>query len=151
SGNQGEAIRAGQRIGAAVRMMDSAWWCTTFVVPGQPIPYLAIMEKSFPGSCVVNEQGKRISNESQNYMSWMKEAFARHSPQTPSSPAYMIFDTNFRRRYFVGPLLTAKLRPDFTLPRRYYDEGFLAKANSIDELARQMNIDPQGLATTVAN
>ena len=45
----------------------------------------------------------------------------------------------------LGPLLTASLRPDFALPKSYYREGFLAKANSIDELARQMNIDPQGL------
>ena len=149
--NQGDAILAGERIGAAVKMMDSAWWCTTFVVPGQPIPYLAIMEKSFPGSCVVNEKGKRISNESQNYMSYMKEAFARHSPETPSSPAYMIFDANFRKKYFVGPLLNAKFNPDFMLPKRYYDEGFLAKADSIPELARMMSIDPEALATTVAN
>jgi 3-oxosteroid 1-dehydrogenase len=148
--NQGDGIVAGQRVGGAVKMMDSAWWVTTFCVPGEPIPYLAIMDKSFPGSCTVNQKGKRISNESQNYMSYMKEAFAKHTPENPTSPAFMIFDANFRSKYFVGPLLNAKFRPDFMLPKRYYDEGFLAKADTIPELARKMNIDVDGLVETVA-
>ncbi len=147
--NQGDAIVAGQKIGASLKMMDSAWWVTTFVVPGQPIPYLAIMEKSFPGSCVVNINGKRISNESQNYMSYMKEAFAKHSPETPSSPMYMIFDSHFRNKYFVGPLLNAKFRPDFMLPKSYFEEGFLAKADTIPELAKKMKINVEGMVDTI--
>lgn len=147
--NEGDAITAGQKVGGALKLMDSAWWVTTFCVPGEPIPYLAIMDKSFPGSCTVNQKGKRISNESQNYMSYMKEAFAKHTPENPSSPAFMIFDANFRRKYFVGPLLNAKFRPDFMLPKRYYDEGFMAKADTIPELAKKMNIDVDGLVETV--
>jgi len=147
--NTGDAIIAGQKVGAATKLMDSAWWVTTFCVPGEPIPYLAIMDKSFPGSCTVNQNGKRISNESQNYMSYMLEAFQKHTPEHPSSPAFMIFDANFRKKYFVGPLLNAKFRPDFMLPQRYYDEGFLAKADSIPELAKKMNIDVDGLVETV--
>jgi 3-oxosteroid 1-dehydrogenase len=98
---------------------------------------------------VVNTLGKRISNESQNYMSFMKEAFEKHSQATPSSPMYMIFDSNFRKKYFVGPLLNAKFRPDFMLPQSYYDEGFLAKADNIPDLARKMKIDVDALVDTV--
>ena len=148
--NQGDAIRVGIGLGAAVKRMDGAWWCSTFCVPGESIPRLAIMEKCSPGSCVVNLKGRRISNESQNYMTYIQEAFASHSEATPSSPSYMVFDAAFRKKYLVGPLMNSKLRPDFMLPRRYYDEGFLAKAKSIPELARITGIDPVGLGETIA-
>ena len=148
--NQGDAIRAGQAAGAAVGRMDGAWWCTTFCVPGEDIARLAIMEKCSPGSCVVDRRGQRISNESQNYMSYVVEAFARHSKETPSSPAWMIFDATFRRKYLVGPLFNSRLRPDALLPRRYFQKDFLARADSLAELARETGIDPAGLARTVA-
>lgn len=149
--NQGDAIWAAQRIGAATRIMDSAWWCTTLVIPGQQLPHLAIVEKSLPGNCVVNVNGKRIGNESQNYMTYMKEAFAKHSPENPSSPAYMVFDANYRRNYFIGPLLNSTFRPDWTLPRAYSESGFFAKADSIAALARKIGVNVAGLERTIAN
>ncbi|HEY3697791.1 MAG TPA: FAD-dependent oxidoreductase [Spongiibacteraceae bacterium] len=149
--NQGDAIWAAQRIGAATRSMDSAWWCTTLVIPGQQLPHLAIVEKSLPGNCVVNVNGKRIGNESQNYMTYMKEAFAKHSPENPSSPAYMIFDANYRRNYFIGPLLNSTFRPDWTLPRAYSESGFFAKGESIAVLACKIGVNVAGLERTIAN
>ena len=149
--NEGDAIWAAQKIGAATRRMDGAWWCTTFVIPGEPVPYLAIMEKSLPGNCVVNVNGQRISNESQNYMTYMTEAFERHTPQSPSSPAYMVFDARYRRNYFVGPLMNSQFRPDWTLPSSYEASGFYAKANTVAELARKIGVDAAGLEQTVAN
>ena len=148
--NEGEAMRAGRAVGAQLKKMDSAWWVTTLCVPGENIPRPAIMEKSYPGSCVVNRLGRRIANESQNYMTYMQEALAKNSAAAPSSPAYMIFDARFRERYIVGPLLTAKLRPDWLLPRAWRKAGLFGRADSFDALARQMGIDPAGLQDTIA-
>jgi 3-oxosteroid 1-dehydrogenase len=108
------------------------------------------MEKSYPGSCVVNDRGKRIANESQNYMSYMLELFAKHSEADPQVPSWHIFDARFRGRYFVGPLLTSKFRPDWMLPKSYFTSGFLAKAATVGELARKTGIDPAGLDKTIA-
>jgi len=149
--NTGDAITAGLAVSAGFRLVDGAWWVTTLCVPGEEIPRLAIMEKSFPGAIVVNVKGKRIGNESQNYMAYMKEAFAKNSPETPISPLYMIFDGNFRKKYLVGPLMKASFRPDFMLPKIYYDEGFLGKSDTISGLAKQMGIDPDGLGQTVTD
>jgi 3-oxosteroid 1-dehydrogenase len=147
--NTGDAITAGMAIGAAFKLVDGGWWFPVLCVPGESIPHLAIMEKSYPGTICVNREGKRVANESMNYMAYVKQAFAVHSSEHPSSPLYMIFDANFRSKYLVGPLMKASFRPDFTLPRIYYEKGFLAKADTIDGLAKQMSIDSAGLARTV--
>jgi len=147
--NTGDAIREGQRLGAATRLLDSAWWCTTVSVPGEPCPRLSIMEKSFPGSCVVNMAGKRFANESQNYMAFQKELFRVHTDEVPCAPMYQVFDARFRRSYLVGPLMTAQLRPDWTIPKRWFQDKLVGKADTIRELALQLGIDPDGLEETI--
>ena len=147
--NEGDALLAGLAVGAKTRLMKDAWWTTTLCVPDEPTPRLSIMEKSFPGSCVVNKAGKRFANESQNYMAFQKELFATHSDETPNAPAWQIFDARFRRNFMVGPLMTAAMKPDWQIPKKWFDTGFVAKANTIRELASIMGIDPDGLEETI--
>ncbi len=149
--NTGDAIRAGLELGAATRMMHGAWWCTTISVPDEPLPRLSIQEKSFPGSILVAADGKRIANESQNYMAYQLAFFEEHSEERPCIPSYLIFDARFRASYIVGPLLTSSLKPDWMIPQKYYDEGFLAKADSLEELAAKINVDAQALTQTVSD
>ena len=148
--NTGDAILEGIRLGAKVHRMDEAWWCNTISVPGEEIPRLSIMEKSYPGSIVVNPAGERFSNESQNYMAFQQETFEKHTPENPCNPSWQVFDASFRATYFVGPLYNSKFRPDWMLPKRYEQEGFFAKADTIRELAMKINVDPAGLESTVA-
>ena len=137
-------------IGAKTRLMKDAWWTTTLCVPDEPTPRLAIMEKSFPGSCVVNRSGLRFANESQNYMAFQKDLFASHTEDSPNAPAWQIFDARFRRNFMVGPLMTAAMKPDWQIPKSWFDTGFVAKAGTIRELADIMGIDPDGLESTIA-
>ena len=148
--NTGDAILEGIRLGAKVHRMDEAWWCNTISVPGEEIPRLSIMEKSYPGSIVVNPAGERFSNESQNYMAFQQETFEKHTAENPCNPSWQVFDASFRATYFVGPLYNSKFRPDWMLPKRYEQEGFFAKADTIRELAMKINVDPAGLESTVA-
>jgi len=147
--NTGDAIREGLRIGAKMHMLDSAWWCDTITVPGESVPRLSIMEKSYPGSIVVNPAGKRFSNESQNYMAYTLETFAKHSDEAPCVPSYQIFDARFRATYFVGPLYNSRFRPDWALPKSWEEAGFLSRASTVRELAAKIDVDPDGLAETV--
>jgi 3-oxosteroid 1-dehydrogenase len=147
--NTGDAIRAALNIGAATRLMSGGWWCSSIKAPDDPVPRLAIMEKSYPGNCVVNERGRRIANESQNYITYQLELFKKHSNTNPQVPSWMIFDARFRRSYFVGPLSTASFRPDWMLPRSYFSSGFLSRAGTIRELAVMARIDPDGLQRTI--
>ena len=149
-GNEGDALLAGLALGAKTRLMKDAWWTTTLCVPDEPTPRLAIMEKSFPGSCVVNRAGERFANESQNYMAFQKDLFATHSDDSPNAPAWHIFDARFRRNFMVGPLMTAAMKPDWQIPKSWFETGFVTKAGSIRELAEQVGIDAQGLETTIS-
>jgi 3-oxosteroid 1-dehydrogenase len=149
--NTGDAIREGMRLGARMHRLNEAWWCNTISVPGEEIPRLSIMEKSYPGSIVVNPAGERFSNESQNYMAFQQETFRKHSEENPCHPAWQVFDARFRASYFVGPLYNSRFRPDWAIPKRYEAEGFFARADSVRELARKIGVDPEGLAKTVSN
>lgn len=148
-GNTGDAINECLKLGAKMHMLDSAWWCNTISVPGETIPRLSIMEKSYPGSIVVNPAGERFSNESQNYMAYTLETFEKHSDEYPCVPSWQIFDANFRATYFVGPMYNSKLRPDWLLPASYEAEGFFAIADTIRELAQKIDVDPDGLEKTI--
>ena len=148
-GNEGDALLAGLELGAKTRLMNNAWWTTTLCVPDEPAPRLAIMEKSFPGSCVVNRDGKRFANESQNYMAFQKDLFKTHTDEHPNAPAWHVFDATFRENFMVGPLMTKAMKPDSQIPKKWFDEGFVAKADTIRELADMLGIDADGLEETI--
>ena len=148
-GNEGDALLAGLELGAKTRLMNDAWWTTTLCVPDEPAPRLAIMEKSFPGSCVVNRDGKRFANESQNYMAFQKDLFKTHTEEHPNAPAWHVFDATFRENFMVGPLMTKAMKPDSQIPKKWFDEGFVAKADTIRELADMLGIDADGLEETI--
>ena len=148
-GNEGDALLAGLELGAKTRLMKDAWWTTTLCVPDEPAPRLAIMEKSFPGSCVVNRDGKRFANESQNYMAFQKDLFKTHTDEHPNAPAWHVFDATFRENFMVGPLMTKAMKPDSQIPKKWFDEGFVAKADTIRELADMLGIDADGLEGTI--
>lgn len=148
--NTGDAHRAGMAIGADTRLMSGGWWCSSITAPDDPVPRLAIMDKSYPGNIVVTRRGRRIANESQNYITYQLEFYRRHTAQDPQAPSWMIFDARSRRMYFNGPLWPARFRPDKRLPKDYFSSGFITRANSIRELATQAGIDADGLEKTVS-
>jgi 3-oxosteroid 1-dehydrogenase len=147
--NTGDAIREGIRLGAKLSQMDGAWWCNTISAPGEPAPRMSIIEKSYPGSIVVNPAGERFANESQNYMAYQLDTFKKHSDDYPCVPSWQIFDAHFRATYMVGPLYNSKFRPDWALPASYEKEGFFARADSIAELAAKIDVDGAGLQRTI--
>jgi 3-oxosteroid 1-dehydrogenase len=146
--NTGDAIRAAIKLGAAARLMNGAWWCSTIKAPDDPVPRMSVMDKSYPGNIVVTRRGRRIANESQNYITYQLAFFLKHSAEDPQAPSWMIFDARSRRSYFNGPLWPTRFRPDWMLPKEYFTSGFLTKADTIPELARKAGIDPSGLEQT---
>lgn len=147
--NTGDAHRAAMAAGAATALMDGGWWCSSIRAPDDPVPRLAIMDKSYPGNIVVTRRGRRIANESQNYITYQLEFYRRHTAADPQAPSWMIFDARSRRMYFNGPLWPIRYRPDTRLPKSYFTSGFLTRADSIRALATQAGIDPEGLEQTV--
>lgn len=137
----GDAIRAAQAIGAAVELMDDAWWGPTAIMPnGRPL--FLLWERSFPFSLIVDSSGQRFMNESASYVDCGHWQYERHR-QVPAIPAWLIIDAKHRRAYPFGFV------PPFITPRSMTSSRFLVKASTLPDLAVRCGIDPDGLERTV--
>jgi len=147
--NTGDAIEMGLAVGAGIDLMDDAWWGPTTVVPGEEHARMLVIEKSLPGSILINARGERFVNEAAPYVDVVKAMYEKHTPEAPAVPASLIFDANFRKKYPCGPLLQATQQPDWSLPKAL-KQGYLKKADTLEGLAAQLGIDAEGLKATVA-
>jgi 3-oxosteroid 1-dehydrogenase len=146
--NEGDAINMGLAVGAGVDLMDDAWWGPTTVVPGEDRARMLVIEKSLPGSIMVNKRGERFVNEALSYIDVVKTMYEKNTPEAPSVPAYLIFDATFRRKYPCGPFLQAAQQPDWALPKAL-KQGYFKKTDTLEGLAALLEIDAEGLKTTV--
>ena len=148
--NTGDALKAALKLGADTHQMDTGWWSTTMKVPGQEKGWLSMVDKSMPGNYTVNKNGERFSNESQNYVSFVNDMFAKFDEGNPCAPCFMIFDSNFRKNRPCGPLLQGSMQPDSAVPKEWWTPSFLSKGETLEELAEIVGIDPDGLRATQA-
>ena len=139
-GNMGDGIRAGIDVGAAVDMMDEAWWMPTLKLKSGPFP--SIFERSMPYSMIVDSSGQRFMNESGSYVDCGHLQYQRNKV-VPAIPAYLILDSRHRNNYIIG----MDMMPRIT-PKSAYKNGIITRANSLPELARKMGIDEAGLVAT---
>lgn len=147
--NTGDAIEMARQVGAGLEFMDEGWWGPVTVVPDEPNARMLVIEKSLPGSVMVNKAGKRFVNEAAPYIDVVNAQYAEHSDETPCVPCYLIFDARYRKAYPVGPMLPGAQQPDALL-RKALRDGYVQKADTIAELAGQLGIDAKNLAETVA-
>ncbi len=146
--NTGDAINLGLSVGAALDLMDDAWWGPTTVVPGEPHARVLVIEKSLPGSIFVNKRGQRFVNEAAPYIDVVNAMYRQHTPDSPCIPAYMVFDATFRKKYPCGPVLQATQQPDWALPKAL--RNYFKKSDTLEGLAAQLGVDAAGLKATVA-
>ncbi|WP_109509152.1 FAD-binding protein [Nocardioides speluncae] len=137
--NVGDGIVAGLGLGAAVDLMDDAWWMPSVTHPsGASIPLVS--ERCIPGSVIVSVDGKRFTNESSPYTNFVHDQLdGKHVP------AWFVMDTKARRRYPFAQIL-----PGQPFPKSFYDAGLVVRADSLDELATKVGLPTEALATTVA-
>ena len=147
--NTGDLIQMARDLGAGVEFMDQGWWGPVTVVPGEENARMLVIEKSLPGSVMVNKAGERFVNEAAPYIDVVNAQYADDSEDSPCVPCYLVFDARFRKSYPVGPLLPGAQQPDFFLGQMLRD-GYLKKANTVRELAGKMGVDADNLEATVA-
>lgn len=128
-GNVGEGIAIAQRdAGAGTKFMEEAWWFPAMPLPAGPSFMLS--ERSLPNQFMVNGDGERFMNEAMNYMT------AGQIMLKQPEPFWMIMDQKFKNRYLVG----GSIMPMQAFPKEWYDSGVVIKAQSIEELARKLNM-----------
>ncbi|OLT48599.1 3-ketosteroid-delta-1-dehydrogenase [Saccharomonospora sp. CUA-673] len=144
--NTGDAITAAMDVGAAVDLMDDAWWGPSIPLPGGP--WFALAERSRPGCVMVNDRGQRFANESAPYVDAVHAMYGgrhgRGDGPGENIPTWLVFDQRYRNRYmFTG------LGPRQALPGRWYKHGVVVKADTLAELADHMGVPADALDATV--
>ena len=129
-GNTGEGILWGMELGAEVAFMDAFQAHASVAVRrGILITYALIME----GGIQVNEEGIRFGNESSGYSEQALEVLAQ-----PGSVAWDIYD---RRLHLLGL--------SFDDYRQAIDAGAIKEADTIENLAAELQLPHAALAQTV--
>ncbi|WP_420076799.1 FAD-dependent oxidoreductase [Streptomyces sp. JL3001] len=139
--NTGDGIRAGHRLGAALGLMDDAWWGPAIPVPGQP--YFCLAERTLPGGLLVNAAGARFVNEAAPYSDVVHTMYDVHDT-SPAIPSWLIVDQHYRNRYLFKDVL-----PTLPFPAAWYDSGAAHKAWTLDALAASIGVPATALRTTV--
>ncbi|MFJ9246172.1 3-oxosteroid 1-dehydrogenase [Streptomyces sp. NPDC101776] len=140
--NTGDGIRAGQRAGADLALMDDAWWGPTIPLPGSP--YFCLAERTLPGGLLINRAGSRFVNEAAPYSDVVHIMYDRDGT-APDIPAWLIVDQNYRNRYLFKDVL-----PTFTFPDDWYNSGAAYKAWTLDSLASSIGVPAAALRSTVS-
>lgn len=135
--NTGDGIEAGQRAGAGLDLMDSAWWGPMIPLPDGP--YFCLSERTLPGNIFVNAAGRRFVNEAAPYGDVVHVMYEGNH-----FPAWMVTDQRYRNRY-----LFKDLSPALPYPEDWYRSGALVKDWTIEGLAAKIGVPPANLRATV--
>lgn len=144
-GHDGIAVQLAEEIGAELTGMEDAWWMPGVLLPGEelegrPLARVFLGERALPHSIMVNRSGERFANEALAYDQFgaiMRET----DPETgemPNAEAWLIFDQNYWEKYGIFGVTPGGEVPEY-----------LHRADTLQELARQIGVDEVALLRTV--
>jgi 3-oxosteroid 1-dehydrogenase len=140
--NTGDGITAGLKLGAALDLMDDAWWGPSLPLTGGP--WFALAERSRPRCIMVDARGERFANESAPYVEAVHAMYGEGDGPGRHIPTWLVFDQRYKDRYmFTG------VGPRQPLPGRWFKAGIAVKSSSLEGLAAKMDVPPDGLSATV--
>jgi succinate dehydrogenase/fumarate reductase flavoprotein subunit len=141
--NTGDGHQMGMAIGADLRNMNSAWGLPGYVVKEGSFQGEADwqMFRGKPGSITVNKHGERFMNEGVAYHPALRAWYFYDTGRDEyrNLPSYALFDSTYTEHY--------------PLPGANYKVGvvpeWIQQADTLEELAAKLGIDPVGLKATV--
>lgn len=154
SSNTGDGIRASESAGAALDLMDSAWWYPAVSwAPGRI--QFSLNERMMPSVIIVDSTGKRYINEATPYSEFGLAMIAGGPDGEKRVPSWLITDDWSWRRYTVfghlpipwipfAPAPTGR-RP----PASWMGSDSFRMAQTIDELGEKIGVDPVALSATI--
>lgn len=147
-GQEGDALNAAIRIGAATDELGRAWGIPVTRLPagdgGALTTLMLLTERALPGTFIVDGQGERYLNEAQLYDTFFTEMYRQADAGRSIAPSWFIFDARAKRRY-----LLFGIPPMVPFPRRWIREGHLKKAATLAELARLIDVPAATLSRSV--
>jgi len=140
--NTGDGINAATASGATMgdeNHINAVWSVNSKNTreDGYVERYAHLMDMSKPGCIAVNKKGERFGNEASVH-------FVQAMHQTETVPAHIIANEAFVKKYGFGLCL-----PGGSKIKALVKSGYLTKGETIDELARNIGVDADGLKATV--
>ena len=146
----GTTLALAEAVGAAMGPpgLDNAFWFPSSIAQRANgttavYPHIAL-DRSKPGLVAVNAMGRRFVDEASSYHEFTRAMYRSHAT-VPTIPAILVCDRRFVWKYGLGVI-----RPRTPLLQSYVDRKYLYVADTLEGLARNVGVDPAGLAATVA-
>jgi 3-oxosteroid 1-dehydrogenase len=146
--NIGDGIKAGERAGGVIdlNVVGPGLWQPSSLLrhsdgTTETILY-GYLDRGKPGVIAVDAKGQRFVNESNSYHD-IGEAMFRNGVGS-GNRFYFICDSAFVWKRGLG--LIRPFRPSL---KPYVKTGYIAAGNTIEELARKIDVDPVGLTESV--
>jgi succinate dehydrogenase/fumarate reductase flavoprotein subunit len=158
-GGKGEGLKMAMAVGADLRNMNESWGLPVYLLPGWEEEVASFDAKKYqrsgwkkiigdwfiyrtkPGTIIVNSDGKRFLNESADYDSAQYGFLGRKTwgdAGWENEKAYIIADKNEWDKWAFAQLPAGSEPPEYVV-----------KADTLEELAKKLGINPEGLKNTV--
>ncbi len=145
-GDTGEMILEMMRHGAAIAQMEEMVGNQISLAPGtenDAVKPVVQGVTAAPHAILVDQSGVRYMNESGSYMAYCRGMLERNRT-VPAIPSWAIMDSQFIKNYML-----ANTMPGAKKPTKWFEEGYLRKADTIEALAEMLKIPPAALRGTV--
>ncbi len=148
SSASGDGLHLGETVGGVV---DTSLYSPVAWAPVSLVPYLDghvghfphIIDRAKPGVIGVLKNGRRFVNEAGGYYDYV-DAMVKAVPEGEEVCSWLVCSHRFQRRYGLGISRPAPL------PFKHWiKKGYLKSAKTMEALAVECGIDPQGLKQTV--
>lgn len=149
----GDGIAAGRVVGAAIDLMDEAWWFPVIAWPDGRLQFM-LNERMIPGQFVVNGAGHRFVNEAAPYTDFGHAVIAGQRSGIEHIPCWLIIDSRSWHKYvFAGHLPLPKIpgAPVPTgrrVPKAWLDSGVVRQAQTMAGLAEEIGVPREALTAT---
>ncbi|OBG53114.1 MULTISPECIES: FAD-binding protein [unclassified Mycobacterium] len=149
----GDGIRAAQKLGAAVELLDEAWWFPAIQWPDGRMQFM-LNERMMPAQFIVNGDGKRFVNEAAPYMDFGHAMIDGQRTGVTHIPCWLITDHRSWNRYVIGGHLPIPKIPGAPVPTgrkvpaAWLESGVVKAAMSWDEMADRIGVPVDHLSQT---
>jgi 3-oxosteroid 1-dehydrogenase len=141
----GDMHREMERLGGVLAQMDQMVGFQMTRAPGWDSDYVATGAQSVtarPHAILVDQSGVRYQNEGGSYEEYCENMLVRNRT-VPAVPSWGILDRQFMELYPLAGSGQGKI------PKKWTETGYLKQADTIEELAGQIDVDPATLKATI--